>query len=217
MANSSPRSELLVDGPAQAPLTLVLAHGAGAGMDHPFMTAIAQGIAAAGFRVVRFEFPYMAARRKDGRKRPPDREPASRESFKSAVQDAGARNIVLAGKSMGARIAAGLADELGARALICLGFPFHAPGKPVGTRADALKHTKVPTLILQGSRDAFGTKAEVSRYRLSPTVRLHYLEDGDHSLKPRKASGRTQDQNIAAAVDAAVAFLAVAFLKERAR
>lgn len=207
MANSSPRSELLIDGPAPAPLTLVLAHGAGAGMDHPFMTAIARGIAAAGFRVARFEFPYMAARRRDGRKRPPDREPALRESFRAAVKDAAARNIVLAGKSMGGRIAAGLADDLGARGLVCLGFPFHAPGKPVGARADALKAMQVPTLILQGERDAFGTKAEIARYHLSPVVRVHYLADGDHSLKPRKASGRSEADNIAEAVAEAVAFL----------
>jgi predicted alpha/beta-hydrolase family hydrolase len=207
MASSSPRCDLRIDGPARASLTVVFAHGAGASMDHPFMTAVATGIAAGGFRVARFEFPYMAARRSDGRKRPPDREPALREAFRAAIEAAGARNVALAGKSMGARIAASLADEVGARGLLCFGYPFHAPGKPVGSRADALKTIRTPALILQGSRDAFGTRAEVSRYRLAPAVAVHYLEDGDHSLKPRKASGRSEAQNIAEANAEAVAFL----------
>lgn len=207
MASSSPRCDLLINGPARAPLTVVLAHGAGAGMEHPFMAAVARGLADGGMRVARFEFPYMAARRVDGRKRPPDRAPVLEDAFRAAIAATKARNVVLAGKSMGARIAASLAGETGARGLICLGYPFHAPGKPVGNRADALKSMTVPTLILQGSRDAFGTRAEVSRYRLAPRVRVHYLEDGDHSLKPRKASGRTEEQNIDEAVTEALAFL----------
>lgn len=176
-------------------------------MDHPFMARIAEGIAAAGFRVVRFEFPYMAERRHTGKKRPPDREPVLAEAFRAVIGRAGAGRIVVGGKSMGARIAAGLTDETDACGLLCFGFPFHAPGKPVGARADALRSTRVPTLILQGSRDPFGTRADVSRYRLAPAVRVHFLEDGDHSLKPRKASGRTEEQNLAEAVAEAVAFL----------
>ncbi|MGE0651455.1 MAG: alpha/beta family hydrolase [Alphaproteobacteria bacterium] len=207
MANSSRRSDLLLDRPADAPLTVAFAHGAGAPMDHPFMARVAEGIAAGGFRVARFEFPYMQARRRDGRKRPPDRAPLLRERLEEVALGLGTATLVLAGKSMGARIAADVADTLGVRGLIGFGFPFHAPGKPVGARADALKAMHVPTLILQGERDPFGNRADIAHYRLSGSVRIHYLTDGDHSLKPRKASGRTEEQNLAEAVAVAVDFL----------
>lgn len=207
MANSSRRSDLLIDGPAHAPLTVAFAHGAGAPMDHTFMTRIAEGIADRGFRVARFEFPYMAAWRVNGRKRPPDRAPVLRERLEQVARDIGTAALVLAGKSMGARVAADATDALAVRGLIAFGFPFHAPGKPVGARADALKTMRTPTLILQGERDPFGSRAEISRYRLSESVRVHYLPDGDHSLRPRKASGRTVEQNLAEAVTVAVDFL----------
>ncbi len=197
----------LFDGPEDAPLTVALAHGAGAGMDHPFMESIAEGLAAAGFRVARFEFPYMAARRADGRKRPPDREPVLRATVTAAVAALGPERTALAGKSMGGRIASLMADELGVRALVCLGYPFHAPGKPERVRAGHLAAIRTPTLILQGTRDPFGTREEVAGYRLAPRVRVHFLEDGEHSFKPRKASGRTEAGNIAAAVAEAAAFL----------
>jgi hypothetical protein len=207
MANFSRRSDLIFDGPARAPLTVAFAHGAGAPMDHPFMTRIAEGIAVGGFRVARFEFPYMAARREDGRTRPPDRAPVLRERLEKVARDIGTATLVLAGKSMGARVAADTADALAVRGLVGFGFPFHAPGKPVGARADALKAMHTPTLILQGERDPFGARAEVVRYRLSKSVRVHYLPDGDHSLKPRKASGRTVEESLAEAVAVAVDFL----------
>ena len=207
MASFFPRSDMLFDGPARAKLTVALAHGAGAGMDHPFMAHIAAGLGAAGFRVARFEFPYMAARRKDGRKRPPDRAPVLCACIDAVVGELGAERLVLAGKSMGGRIAADRADALGVRGLIALGFPFHAPGKPVGTRADALAKMHTPTLILQGERDPFGTAAEISGYKLSKAVRVHTLADGNHSLKPRKASGRSEAQNLDEAVATAAAFL----------
>jgi len=203
MANSS----LLFNGPARAPLTFAFAHGAGAPMDHAFMTFVAEGIAAAGFRVARFEFPYMAARRKDGRKRPPDRHPVLCETVDAIANELGTERLVLGGKSMGGRICSERADALGVRGLICLGFPFHAPGKPVGNRADALKAMRTPTLILQGERDAFGSATEIPGYGLPKKIRVHVLKDGDHSLKPRKASGRTEEENLNEAVVQAVKFL----------
>jgi predicted alpha/beta-hydrolase family hydrolase len=202
------KSSLLFNGPARAPLTFAFAHGAGAPMDDAFMTFVAEGIATAGFRVARFEFPYMAARRKDGHKRPPDRHQVLCDTVDAVAAELGTERLVLGGKSMGGRICSERADALGVRGLICLGFPFHAPAKPVGNRADALKAIKTPTLILQGERDAFGTAAEVPGYGLPPRkVRVHFLADGDHSLKPRKASGRTEEQNLDEAVAEAVKFL----------
>jgi predicted alpha/beta-hydrolase family hydrolase len=202
MANS-----LRYNGPRDAPLTLALAHGAGAPMDHPFMETMANGIAAEGFRVARFEFPYMAKRREDGKKRPPDREPALRATIEDVVSRLGPDRLVIGGKSMGGRIASMMADELGVRGLVCLGYPFHAPGKPDRVRAEHLKLIKTPTLIVQGERDPFGTEDEIAGYGLGRKVKLVFLPDGEHSFKPRKKSGHTEAENLDAAIQAVVAFL----------
>jgi predicted alpha/beta-hydrolase family hydrolase len=198
---------LLYNGPADAPLTLALAHGAGAPMDHAFMETMAAGIGDAGFRVARFEFPYMAKRREDGKKRPPDREPALRATLEQVAQTLGADRLVIGGKSMGGRIASMMADELGVRGLVCLGYPFHAPGKPERVRADHLKAIKTPTLIVQGERDPFGTRDDIAGYALGRKVELRFLGDGEHSFKPRKKSGRCEEQNLAEAVDVVSAFM----------
>ncbi|MEX0759951.1 MAG: alpha/beta family hydrolase [Tistlia sp.] len=205
---------LLFDGPAEAPVTLVLAHGAGAGAETPFMTAFAEGLAARGRRVARFEFPYMARRRADGRKRPPDRAPVLLASWRGVVaQLGGPGRVVLGGKSMGGRMASLLAAELEAegtpaRGLVCLGYPFHPPGKPERPRTAHLAALATPGLILQGTRDPFGGEAEVAGYALAPGLRVHWLDDGDHDLKPRKASGRSEAQNRAEAIEAVERFLA---------
>ncbi len=204
MTNSPP--DFLFDGPG--PITLALGHGAGAPMDSPFMAAFAAGLAGRGIRVARFEFPYMAARRADGRKRPPDREPALREAWHRVVGALGPpERLAIGGKSLGGRMASLVADEAGVRALICLGYPFHPPGKPERLRTAHLEALQTPTLICQGTRDPFGTAEEVPGYALSPAIRVHWAEDGDHSLVPRKASGRTAEQNWTEAVDAIAAFL----------
>ena len=116
-------ADLLFDGPADAPLTVVLAHGAGAPMNTPFLNEVARGLAADGFRVARFEFPYMHARRETGRKGgAPDREPILRNAWKDVVAElGGGAGLVIGGKSMGGRIASMVADEVGARGLVCLG------------------------------------------------------------------------------------------------
>jgi predicted alpha/beta-hydrolase family hydrolase len=198
--------DFLFDGPEDAP-RIVLAHGAGAPMDSAPMTAMAKGLAAEGLRVARFEFPYMRGRRTEGRQRPPDREPVLLDTWRAVIAElGGAGPLVIGGKSMGGRMASKIADEAGARGLVCLGYPFHPPGKPERTRTDHLEHLRTPTLIVQGTRDAFGTPDDVAGYTLSPAIRLVWLEDGDHSFKPRAASGRTERQNLQEAV-AAVAEL----------
>ena len=125
-------TDLLFDGPENARLTVVLAHGAGAPMNTPFLNTVARGLAADGYRVARFEFPYMRARRETGRKGgAPDREPVLRNSWKDVVTElGGGERLVIGGKSMGGRIASMVADEVGARGLVCLGYPFHPPGRP---------------------------------------------------------------------------------------
>ena len=204
-------SDLIFDGPEDAPTTVVLAHGAGAPMNTPFMNSVARGLASGGgVRVVRFEFPYMRARRETKRRTgAPDREPILRNSWKEVVERlGGGERLVIGGKSMGGRIASMVADEVRARGLVCLGYPFHPPGRPEKLRTRHLETLETPALILQGTRDAFGTPEDVAGYRLSPAIRVVWLEDGDHSWKPRASSGRTEPQNMADALAAMREFLA---------
>jgi len=202
-------ADLLFDGPDDAALTVVLAHGAGAPMNTPFMNEVARGLAADGFRAARFEFPYMRARRETGKKGgAPDREPILRNAWKEVVEElGGGERLVIGGKSLGGRIASMVADEVGARGLVCLGYPFHPPGRPEKLRTGHLETLSTPALIVQGTRDAFGTPEDVAGYRLSPAIRVVWLEDGDHSWKPRASSGRTEAQNMAEALTAFREFL----------
>ena len=200
--------QLLTDGSGAAARTLVLAHGAGAPMDSPFMAAIAAGLAARGLRVVRFEFPYMAARR-EGSRPGPNSPRVLAACWRAVIERLRPDGLIIGGKSLGGRVASLVADETGVAGLVCLGYPFHPPGRPDQLRTAHLATLGTPTLILQGTRDALGARDEVAAYNLSPAIRLGWLEDGDHGFKPRKASGRTEtqawDEAIAATADFAAA------------
>jgi predicted alpha/beta-hydrolase family hydrolase len=206
---------LLWDGsPGRARATVVLAHGAGAPMDSGFMNIVAAGLAAAGLAVARFEFPYMHARRDGKRGGAPNPAPVLLETWRqviAAIDASGVsrRAIVIGGKSMGGRMASMVADDEGVLGLVCLGYPFHPPGKPAtAVRLAHLATLVTPTLIVQGTRDQFGTAEEVPDYQLSKAVRVRWLEDGDHSFKPRKKiSGRTEKQNVAEAIATVAAFV----------
>ncbi len=209
MKNEAPTSApRLIDGPDAAPATVLLAHGAGAPMDSPFMAAIAAGLAAAGWRVVRFEFPYMARMRETGRRQGPDRMPVLQEDFRQQVRlergESPERPLFIGGKSMGGRVASLLVDELaandGVRGCLCLGYPFHPPGKPLQLRTEHLAALHTPTLILQGERETFGRREEVETYDLSPAVQLCWIPSGDHSFKPTRSSGLSEAENWATAV-----------------
>ncbi len=201
--------DLLIDGQKNAARTVVLAHGAGAPMDAPWMTEIAQGLAAHDLRVVRFEFPYMAQRRETGKRRGPDRPPVLLDTWRGVIEAVGnPGELIIGGKSMGGRIATMVADAAGVAGLLCFSYPFHPAGRPEKTRTEHLATLATPSLILQGTRDPLGNTDDIASYDLSPAINLHWLEDGDHDLKPRKASGRTHAQNLAEAVDAAAAFVA---------
>lgn len=213
METNSPnaRVDLLVDGPADAAATIVLAHGAGAGMETPFMDHMASGLAEAGLEVVRFEFPYMRRARREGKRKPPDRAPKLEAAYREVLESLRSRRrLIIGGKSMGGRIASMIvddcADELDVAGLVCLGYPFHPPGKPERLRTAHLEDLRTPALIVQGTRDPFGRPDEIAGYRLSSSISIHYVEDGDHSLKPRKSSGRNLEQNLADAVQAIVRF-----------
>ena len=199
---------LLLDGPDDAPLTIALAHGAGAPMDSPFMAAFAEGLAAEGFRAARFEFPYMTERRETGSKRPPDRANVLLDTWRDVIGELGGDTLVIGGKSMGGRIASMVADETGVKGLVCLGYPFHGPGKPMNPdRLAHLQNLKTPSLFCQGARDTLGSREDAETYTLSPAIAFHWLDDGDHGFKPRKASGLTEDGNWRSAIGAIVRFL----------
>ena len=196
----------LIDGAEYAP-TLVLAHGAGAPMDHPWMNQVCALLAKEGVRTVRFEFPYMAERRISGKRPGPNPARRLEATWREAIDDLGAEGLVIGGKSMGGRIATMVAEEAGVAGVICFGYPFHPPGKPERLRTAHLEAIATPVLVLQGERDTFGRREEVAGYALSDNVRVHWLVDGDHGLKPRKASGRTEGENLAEAVAEAARFV----------
>ncbi|MFZ2061743.1 MAG: alpha/beta fold hydrolase [Candidatus Binatus sp.] len=199
----------LVDGPKAAAKTFLFAHGAGAPMDSRFMQLVADGVAASGVRVVRFEFPYMQRRRETGKRGAPDQPRVLMQSFRDAIEEAGGSGkLVIGGKSMGGRIASMVADDAGVLGLVCLGYPFHPPGRLEKTRTSHLESLRTPALILQGTRDSFGSGEDVRGYKLSKAIRIEWIEDGDHSFKPRARSGRTEADNVRAAIALVAEFIA---------
>ncbi|KAB0478707.1 alpha/beta fold hydrolase [Vibrio sp. IB15] len=199
-------SNIIIDG-EDNPITFIFAHGAGAGMDHEFMQSVAKGLAFKGIRVVRFNFPYMIKRAEDGKRRPPDRAPKLLEAYQEIIEQTDADKLVIGGKSMGGRMASHLSELDKVAAMACLGFPFHPPGKPENYKGEHLASLQKPCLILQGERDTFGKREEFADFDLSDSIRVEFIPDGDHSFKPRKSSGYTEQQNIALTVEKLSAFI----------
>jgi len=180
----------LISGNPKAANVIIFAHGAGAGMEHHFMQYFAQNLTNDDWQVVRFEFPYMQQMRETGKRRPPNPKSVLLEYWhQKIVQYRRKGKLVLAGKSMGGRMATMIADDLSADGLLIFGYPFHPPGKPEKLRTEHLHALQTPCLILQGERDNLGNREEVSAYLLSKNIELEWLVDGDHGLKPRKKSG----------------------------
>ncbi len=204
--------DILFDGPDNARASFLFAHGAGVGMDSEFMTSIAEGLAANDIRVARFEFAYMAQRRTGGSKRPPPKVDKLEIEYKEAIELLAPESaLFIGGKSMGGRVASLIADDLytagNLAGLICLGYPFHPPGKPESLRTAHLEALHTPTLICQGTRDPFGTLDDVKTYKLSKKIVFEWLEDGEHSFKPRKSADVTLEENLAQAVEAITYFI----------
>lgn len=192
--------------------TLILAHGAGAPMDSNFMQQLTAALNHAGVTVMRFEFPYMQWMREHGKRRPPDRQPLLlqywRDMYRAVASDtAMVGPLLIGGKSLGGRMASMVADELGVAGLCCFGYPFHAPGRPAEMRTEHLYGLLTPGLIVQGSRDPFGTPPELVAEPLSRALTLHWLESGDHDFLPTRASGLTQQALLAQAAAATSAFV----------
>ncbi|MCP1847036.1 MULTISPECIES: alpha/beta hydrolase family protein [unclassified Bradyrhizobium] len=198
--------------PAKARSAYVFAHGAGAGMTHPSMVAIAEGLAERGIATLRYQFPYM----EKGSKRP-DPPAVAQATVRAAVAEAarhcGELPLFAGGKSFGGRMtsqAQAKAPLAGVRGLLFLGFPLHPAGKPSSERARHLAEVKVPMLFLQGTRDAL---AELDL--LEPVVKglghratLHPVQEADHSFHVLKRSGRNDREVMADVLDAFAGWVA---------
>ncbi len=190
--------------------TLVLAHGAGAGKEHDFMQSLARELADNNINVVLFNFPYMQQIKETGKRRPPDKMPVLEAHFCQLVAAQLTQSSVpvfIGGKSMGGRVSTMILAQTGARGAIAYGYPFHPPGKPDKLRLAHLLESTDAMQIIQGERDTFGTQTEVEGYALPAFINVAFLSDGDHSFKPRKASGLTQEQHIRQAAVLTRAFI----------
>src|SRR5213594_2147535 len=204
-------SALLVR-PADARFLYVLAHGAGAGMRHPFLESISQGLAERSIATLRYQFPYM-----EQRARRPDPPAVAAATVRAAVMEAARVTpglpLVAGGKSFGGRMTSTAQAEAplpGVRGLVFLGFPLHPPGRPGDSRAEHLAQVHVPMLFLQGERDDFAdpTLLKPVIKRLGARATLHLVEGGDHSFHVLKRSGRTDVDVMSELVDAIVKWAA---------
>src|SRR5437773_12367131 len=182
--------------PPDARLLCVLAHGAGAGMRHPFLEAVARALAEQKIATLRYQFPYM-----EQRARRPDPPAVAAATVRAAVAEAARAApglpLVAGGKSFGGRMTstAQAGEPLpGVRGLVFLGFPLHPPGRPGNERAEHLAQVQVPMLFLQGTRDDFADLKLLRPLvkRLGARATLHLVDGGDHSFKVLKKSGRTE-------------------------
>ncbi|MEI6860467.1 MAG: alpha/beta fold hydrolase [Shewanella sp.] len=206
-------SECVLYGKANETL-IIFTHGAGANMHSEFMQVMAKGLlhegAKHGIGILRFNFPYMRANASDGKRRPPDRAPKIIKDFNIHIeaikQEFSPKRIILMGKSMGGRMAAMLAADTPVAAVICLGYPFIAlkGGQP---RLAPIEECQAPLCIIQGERDKLGAKGQVESWSVMGKTKLHWLTDGDHSFKPRKSSGTTQEVNLTAAISYSIDFI----------
>jgi hypothetical protein len=206
----SERHDLLLR-PPHSTCLLVLAHGAGAGMRHPFLEGFSRRLAERGVATLRYEFPYLQA----GRRRPDPSavlEASVREAVDRALEDADGLSLFAGGKSLGGRMTSRAAADGGlepVRGLVFLGFPLHPPGRPGTERADHLPRVGLPMLFLQGTRDAF---ADLVLLRpvcaaLGDSATLHVIEGADHSFRVPRGSGLREGDVLDELADVSAAWM----------
>ncbi|BDX06456.1 alpha/beta family hydrolase [Planctobacterium marinum] len=186
---------------------IVLAHGAGQGMESDFMQECKRLFEINAIKCTLFNFDYMAIAEETGKRRPPDRLPKLIQCFEAQLPHDKDLPLFVGGKSMGGRVATHILQDSDAIAAICLGYPFHPPGKPEKTRTEHLSQIKKSILVLQGERDPFGKPAEICGYELPGNIQVEYVKDGEHSFKTTKASGLSWQDNMQQAITGAVRFI----------
>jgi predicted alpha/beta-hydrolase family hydrolase len=207
---AEPVSGLLL-APREARAAYLFAHGAGAGMAHPFMAAAAEGLAVRGIATLRYQFPYMerGGKRPDA---PAVAQKAVRASAAHAVRELPGLPLFAGGKSFGGRMTSQAQAEeplAGVRGLAFFGFPLHAAGQPSDARAKHLARIRVPMLFLQGTRDALADRALIQGVasRLGEGATLAFFEEADHSFHVPARSGRSDAEVLAAILDTMAAWL----------
>lgn len=188
----------------------VFAHGAGAGSDSDFMQYMAKVISEQGVDVGLFDFEYMQIAKQTNKRRPPERAPKLLTYYEQILtQTQPNLPLFIGGKSMGGRMASMLActTKQPVKGVIAFGYPFHPPGKPEKLRTEHFGDIHCPFLVLQGERDTFGTREELKTIAMPKQPNFVWLTDGDHSLKPRKKSGVTEQENLKAAAFSTVKFI----------
>jgi len=204
-------TDLEYQGPKRgADRAVLLAHGAGADMHAATLTTVADALADAKVPSLRFNFPYKARGA-----RAPDRAPVLEAAVREAAAALAQRTklpperLVLGGRSMGGRMCSMVAADDGALGLVLLGYPLHPPGRAAQLRVEHFARLRMPTLFVSGTRDAFGTPAELKRHakKLKGPVAFHWIETGDHGFKPLKSTGLTAGAVLADAAAAVVAFV----------
>lgn len=196
---------------------VLLAHGAGSGIETPFFETLVPPIVETGISVTRFEFQYMSEQRTSGQRRPPPRVHHMIHEYETMIETVSSetragQRLIIGGKSLGGRVASLVAESAYRQerisGLICLGYPFHPPNKPQTLRTAHLETLTCPTLIVQGERDPFGPKSEVENMTLPPAISVAWIADGNHDFTPRAKSGYTHTGNLLSAARAVAAFLA---------
>jgi predicted alpha/beta-hydrolase family hydrolase len=194
---------LMTHGPNESAHLVVLAPGDSGRLEDAAPTLISQELAEAGFRVVRFGFPDCDSRDTAAR------DHLLAEQIRGAVAEhLGERQLILGGLSRGARVSASLLDSLGGVGLLGFAYPFHGREDPdTGGRERDLAALRAPALICQGTRDSHGNREQVRGYRLPEHIRVHWLEDANHALRPRERSGFTQAEQLVEACRVAADFI----------
>jgi len=206
--------DFLIDGAEHGP-TLLLTHGSGAPMDSEFMNEFSTLAVTNGICVARFEFAYMAGRRITGKKPPPPKAEKLIVEFSSALDEITTQRpaspLFIGGKSLGGRVASMMAqqcfDDKRIAGLVCLGYPFHPPGKPDALRTAHFADYNCPTLICQGENDPFGKRPEIEQYNLPASFEFCWAAYGNHDLAPPKRSGLTKQNNWSAAAASVATFM----------
>lgn len=210
MEQDFPLPSVIEDYVPNAKALVIFAHGAGADKSSEFMTTFTGLLNAHQLSVLRFNFTYMDKRIVDQKRYPPERMPKLLACFNTLLTSIDTSlPIFIAGKSMGGRVAATLAESPSDKfmGVMCLGYPFHPQKKPDKLRLEPLQKTLQPILIVQGDRDALGNKDEISNYEFSSMCTINFLPDGDHDLKPRVKSGFTHQGHMEAAAVAMREFI----------